>query len=87
MSTKSELVRARIEPELKEDVQKIFNKLGLTTTEAIRIFLKHVQLYKGLPFKVKIPNEETRKAFAEAQQKDKLESFDTPEELFEDLGI
>ena len=87
MSTKNVKVCSSIEPELKEETQKIFNSLGMTTTEAIRIFLKLVQIYKGLPFEVKLPNEETRQALVEAQDKDGMESFDSTDELFESLEI
>ncbi|WP_017295463.1 type II toxin-antitoxin system RelB/DinJ family antitoxin [Geminocystis herdmanii] len=58
--SKTATVRARIEPELKETVENIFQQLGLTTTEAIILFYKQVQLQRGLPFEVKIPNQITR---------------------------
>ena len=64
--TASATVRSRISPTLKEDVEKIFKKLGLSSSEAIRLFYSHVELYNGLPFKVEIPNEETRKAIEDA---------------------
>lgn len=41
---KSSTVRARLEPDLKEDAEMILEQLGLSTTEAIRIFFKQVQL-------------------------------------------
>ena len=33
------MVRARVDPELKEETDKIFSELGISTTEAIRMFL------------------------------------------------
>lgn len=35
---KTAMIRARINPELKKDVENIFNVLGLSTTEAINLF-------------------------------------------------
>jgi DNA-damage-inducible protein J len=49
------VVRARVDPDLKADAETIFQELGLSTTEAIRLFLSQVRLRKGLPFLVEIP--------------------------------
>ncbi len=54
MSAKQTCIRADIDYQLKEDTEKIFKLLGLTTTEAIRIFLAQVRIHGGLPFRVKI---------------------------------
>ncbi len=56
MPTKEAYVRARIDPSLKKDAEKILDQLGLTTAEAIRIFLNQVKLRRGLPFSVNIPD-------------------------------
>lgn len=50
MAVKETYVRARVDERLKRDSEKILDALGLTTTEAIRIFLHQVRLHKGLPF-------------------------------------
>ena len=47
---KSSTIRARIEPELKGKAENIFHQLGLTTTQAITLFYKQVELKRGLPF-------------------------------------
>lgn len=52
---KDTTVRARIEPELKTRAEKVFGKIGLTTSEAITLFFKQVDLNQGLPFPVGIP--------------------------------
>ena len=73
--TKTETVRARIEPKLKRDAEAVLTKLGLSTSEAITLFLRQVTLRRGLPFPVQIPNEETRKAIAEARDRVDLETY------------
>ena len=73
--TKTETVRARIEPKLKRDAEAVLTKLGLSTSEAITLFLRQVTLRRGLPFPVQIPNEETRKAIAEARVRVDLETY------------
>ena len=56
---KSAMIRARVEPDLKEEVESIFKELGITTTEAITIFYHQVKAKKGIPFELSIPNEIT----------------------------
>lgn len=84
---KTKTVTVRLEPELKEEVDGILSQLGLSTSQAIVLFYRQVQLNRGLPFDVRIPNETTRRALAEAEAREGLTSFDTPEALFADLGI
>ena len=52
---KDAIVRARVELGLKEEAERVFESLGISTTEAIRIFLTQVKLRRGLPFGVEIP--------------------------------
>ena len=46
------VVRARVASDLKRDAEEVFEELGLTTTEAIRMFLAQVRLRRGMPFSV-----------------------------------
>ena len=82
---KTAVVSARIDPALKRDAEQIFGELGLTTSQAITLFYKQVDLQRGLPFSVKIPNELTKKALEDAKARRNLESFDSVDDLFEDL--
>ena len=63
---KTQMIHARIEPKLKKSAERIFSEIGMSTTEAIRLFLKQVELHRGLPFSVNIPNAETLAAMREA---------------------
>ena len=54
MPTKQIYIRARVDQELKEESERIFQHLGLTTSEAIRIFLAQVRIRGGLPFRVEL---------------------------------
>jgi DNA-damage-inducible protein J len=65
--SKSAQINARIDPNLKQETEKIFHELGLSTTQAITLFFKQVTLQQGLPFAVAIPNAETRKAINDAR--------------------
>lgn len=84
---KSANISLKINDSLKREAEEILKTLGLTASHAIRIFYSQIVLSQGLPFDVAIPekrpNETTLKALAEKD----LVTFETPEELFEDLGI
>ena len=69
MAKKTSTIHLRIEPEIKADVEKLLGKLGMSTTDAINIFLNQIILTGGLPFPVKIPepNKETLAALKEAE--------------------
>jgi DNA-damage-inducible protein J len=84
---KTSSVRARIEPELKGKAEHIFQQLGLTTTQAITLFYRQVELKKGLPFDVAIPNEITRKTFSDTDAGRDLIICNDTEDMFKKLGI
>ncbi len=84
---KDAVVRARIEPELKERVEVLFDKLGLSTTEAITLFYRQVEMRRGLPFPVLIPNEETIRTFEETDRGENLVRHKNADEMFARLGI
>lgn len=65
--TKSADVRLRLEPKLKEEAGKILADSGLDLSVAIRIFLKQVVAYRGLPFDVRQPNAATISAMKQAR--------------------
>ena len=56
--SRAAMIHARMEPELKQDVESIFRALGMTTTEAVTLFYKQVKMRRGLPFSVEVPDEE-----------------------------
>ena len=64
--SKTEMIRARVEPDLKQAAESVLKELGLTPTEAITLFYKQVTLKHGLPFAVQLPNAETRAAMQDA---------------------
>jgi len=79
---KTAVVHSRIEPGIKRDAEKVLKRLGVTPTEAIRLFYTQVALHDGLPFPVRIPNETTKKALLESRAGENLEAFDHVDDLF-----
>jgi DNA-damage-inducible protein J len=84
---KSATIRARIEPRLKQEVEKLFKEVGLTTTEAINLFYRQVKLRNGLPFNVVIPNKTTEKVFKDTDAKRNLIRCEDADDMFDKIGI
>jgi DNA-damage-inducible protein J len=84
---KSEIIKTRIEPELKKEVDRIFAALGLSATEAISLFYYQVKLWKGLPFPIRIPNKKTLKTFKDTDEGKNLVRCKDADDMFRKLGI
>ena len=80
-AAKTEMLHARIDPRLKKSAERILSGLGISTTEAIRLFLKQVELHRGLPFPVSIPNQETVEAMLETNNAAALRRYRSFHEL------
>ncbi|WP_058912589.1 type II toxin-antitoxin system RelB/DinJ family antitoxin [Entomohabitans teleogrylli] len=52
---KADVVRARIDPAIKEDAERVLEKLGMNMSDAIRIFLTQVSLRQAFPVELKLP--------------------------------
>jgi DNA-damage-inducible protein J len=83
MATHTDKIQARIEPGLKASAESIFRKLGLSSSDAIRLFYKQVELHNGLPFPVERPNKRTIAAMRELERGGGR-VFRTTKELFDD---
>jgi DNA-damage-inducible protein J len=66
--SKTETIRARIDPELKQQAEQVLADLGLTPTIAITMLYKQLVHQSALPFEVALPNAATRDAMREAQE-------------------
>ncbi len=85
--SKTAMIRARTEPKLKKEVERIFKALGLSSTEAINLFYQQVRLQHGLPFEIKIPNAQTLKAMEDVDKKKGVVKSKNAKEMFKKLGI
>ena len=79
---KAEFIRARVDESLKTNTEALFSRLGLSMTDAITLFLTQCELRQGLPFEVRIPNEETIRALDEAHAGMGIISHNTVEDMF-----
>ncbi|MCI0613123.1 type II toxin-antitoxin system RelB/DinJ family antitoxin [bacterium] len=75
----------------KSEVEEVFKRPGLSTTEAIVLFSHQVRLHKGLPFEIKIPldaeipNETTFKTFRDTDAGKNLVEYNSLDEMFANL--
>lgn len=83
--TKSAVVQARIEPNLKKEADAIFAAIGLNPTAVITLLYTQVVQQRGLPLELKVPNEETLEAMREVRDPEFRKNaprYDNAEDLF-----
>ena len=85
--SKTAMIRARTEPKLKNEVERIFHSLGISFTEAINLFFHQVKLWKGIPFDIRVPNKTTLEAVDQINQCHDIIGNKDIKEMFKKLGI
>ena len=79
-------VTLRIDEDLKENAEALFEDIGLSLNAACRIFLKRAVQEQRIPFELGRPDRKTLQAIADAEQdEDRSPCFDSVDELMEDL--
>jgi DNA-damage-inducible protein J len=81
----AEVVRARVEAELKKEATMVLSGMGLSVSDAIRLMLVRVVSDKVLPFDLRAPNAETQAAMRDIQE-GKVSHFDSVTALMADLN-
>lgn len=64
-SINSATVRCRINPEVKIQAEEVLASIGMSTSDAMRLFLKQVAIRGEFPLELKVPNQKTVNAFRE----------------------
>ncbi len=85
--SKTTTIRARIEPDLKSEVDSILNQLGLTASETIHLLYRQIKIRQGLPFDVRIPNKLTAKTLKMSKAGKNVKRFSSKKALYADLGL
>jgi len=80
---KTAVVHARMEPQIKRQAEGVLHDLGLSPTEAIRIFYRLITLRRGLPFAVAMPNEGTAATLKKSRRGKNVEEFESLDAMFE----
>jgi DNA-damage-inducible protein J len=87
MAARSSMVHVRVDEDTKQQATTALGAMGLSVSEAVRLFLRRVAADQVFPLELKAPNAETRRAMAEADQiaRSRTTRFATADELFADL--
>jgi DNA-damage-inducible protein J len=84
--TADTIVRARIDADTKKRAAAALAAMGLSISDAIRLLMLRVADEQRLPFDVKVPNAETRRAMKELED-GKGARYESAEAMFKDLGL
>ena len=81
------MIHVRVDEETKAQAAETLAAMGLSVSDAVRVFLKRVVIEKAMPFEVRVPNSETRAAMAEADAivRTRRARFANAQELFDAL--
>lgn len=61
------MVHVRVDDSVKAQATEALEAMGLSVSDAVRIFLKRVVADQALPIELKVPNAETRAAMEESR--------------------
>jgi DNA-damage-inducible protein J len=84
---KTATVRARLEPGLKEKAEGILQRLGLSSTQAITLYYKQIEMNNGLPFDVVVPSDITKRTMDDTDSGEGLILCEDAEDMFKKLGV
>lgn len=81
------LIQFRADKELKQEVDEIYESLGIDLPTAFRMFMTRSKMVKGLPFEAKLPQQtitrtEARNAFYELRE----QASDVPEMSLDEIN-
>lgn len=81
------MVHVRVDENIKAQATETLAAMGLTVSDAVRVFLMRVVADQQMPFALKAPNTETRAAMTEADEiaRSRSARFATAAELLDDL--
>lgn len=85
---KTEIVRARIEPDIKAKSEAVLAEIGMSQSDAIRLFLTQIAIRKEFPIELKSPGRvaEERAAKGKTEGKpDKDQEGEAVEQLFDQV--
>jgi DNA-damage-inducible protein J len=87
MTAKTSMIHIRVDDDIKEQATQALSAMGLSVSDAVRLFLRRVVIDQAFPLELKVPNSETRAAMEEsrAMMATRRARFASADELFADL--
>lgn len=84
--SKAEVLRLRIDSNLKKEASEAAEAMGLTISDVLRMFLVCFASEKKFPFGYEVPNAETLAAMKEAES-GKLKPYESVEDFFKEMKL
>ncbi len=87
MTAQTSMLHIRVDDDTKEQATEALSAMGLSVSDAVRLFLRRVVIDQAFPLELKVPNAETLAAMQEsrAMMVKHRARFATADELFTDL--
>ncbi|MBI4742548.1 MAG: type II toxin-antitoxin system RelB/DinJ family antitoxin [Betaproteobacteria bacterium] len=81
------MLHIRVDDDIKEQATQALTAMGMSMSDAVRLFLRRVVIDQAFPLELKVPNAETRAAMEEsrAMRAARRARFTSADELFADL--
>lgn len=80
--SQSAVVHARIDQATKTATEKVLDSLGMTPTEAIRLFYRQIAIRKSFPLELHVPNKLTATVLAKSDKNQEIETYETVADLY-----
>lgn len=78
----SAVVHARIDQVTKTATEEVLASLGMTPTEAIRLFYRQIAIRKSFPLELRVPNKLTASVLERSDKNQDIETFETAASLY-----
>ena len=87
MKTRSSMLHVRMDTEMKQKATTALAAMGMTASEAVRLFFHRIAVDQAFPLELKVPNTQTRRAMAESEQMMRAGTarFASADEMFAEL--
>ena len=67
MSAQTSMLHIRVDDDIKDQATQALNAMGLSMSDAVRLFLRRVVVDQAFPLELKVPNAETHAAIEESR--------------------
>ena len=87
MTAQTSMLHIRVDDDTKVQATQALTAMGMTVSDAVRLFLRRVVIDQAFPLELKVPNAESRAAMEEsrAMMAKRRTRFTSADALFADL--
>jgi DNA-damage-inducible protein J len=83
----STMVHVRIDETIKQQASETLQAMGLSLSDAVRVFLTRVVSDQKIPFELRVPNEHTQSSMVNSESGIDVHSVKDAKDMFNQLGI